>query len=883
MADKRRDLDRVPEPLNERELEILACLIEGLSNREISSRLYLAYRTVKWYNTQIYGKLGVSNRGDAIERAASLGLLQTEADTQQQEGKHNLPSQSTPFIGRHHELGELGKLLNDDNTRIVTILAPGGMGKTRLSIEVARTQIRRYDDGVYFIPLAPLSSPNDIVTTIAENIGFVFNGEISPSLQLVNFLKGRRMLLVLDNFEHLLEGAELVSDIIQSTSGIKAIVTSRERLNLRGENGYSLHGLEFPTWETAEDAMEYDAVKLFMQSAHRVRSDFELHPDDLDFMARICHLTAGMPLGIELAAGWVDVLSLEKIADEIQRGIDILETNMRDVPERHRSLRATFEQTWNRLTEDEQTVFTQLSVFRSGFTLPSAEAVVSANVRHLRKLAQKALIQIEINDRYAIHELLRQYAEEQLIRMGDLDSRRQLHSTYYLNFLAKRDEDVRGRRQFEALQEIRTDFENIRLAWLWSSDHQQVDEIYSALNCLTNAFEMNNQLLEGQRLLFQAKSKFQRKGGEPPHPVWDAVSVRLERYNFLIGHLPDDELVEKILERNRIRDDKIEMAWCHWVLGDYYSARHDVENRNVHFEAFREIHTQVGNEFYMAHGLIGTGLGFLSQNQSERALDAFRKSASIRRRIGDGNSLPFSLYCVAMTLIDSGRFAEGETHLDEALAVESQVGHTPILGSCYSLKANLAFWRADFELAHQHTDVALSTIHHQTFIGSRGLAMANLSNLLLIEGHYQQSFKLAEESRTHVIIPLNRRWTEWTYALVNCELGNDATARSALRNVLQIAINHSSSQTDLQLCLPLASVLFARAGKTRRAVELLGLAHSAPDDLTGWMSHWKLFVNLQNDLKSELGLEEFSAVWEHGTKLDLGLVITELLKELEDN
>jgi predicted ATPase len=172
------------------------------------------------------------------------------------------------------------------------------------------------------------------VTTIAENIGFIFHGEYLPVQQLIDFLKERSMLLVLDNFEHLLDGAQLVADLIQFAPNVCLMTTSRERLNLRGETVYSLRCLDFPTLQTPDDALRFDAVKLFLQSAHRIRSDFELDLHDLDYMTRICRLTAGLPLGIELAAGWVDILSLEQIAAEIQRGIDILETEIRDVPER---------------------------------------------------------------------------------------------------------------------------------------------------------------------------------------------------------------------------------------------------------------------------------------------------------------------------------------------------------------------------------------------------------------------------------------------------------------------------------------------------------------------------------------------------------------------
>ena len=454
------------DPLNERELEILGCLVDGLSNREIAAKLFLTYQTVKWYNSQIYSKLGVSNRKEAVEHAITSGLLESEPEIGEQTGKHNLPKSVTEFVGRSQEIHDLQHLI--ESNQLVTILAPGGMGKTRLSLEVARRQIGRYTDGVFFVALAPLSSPDDIVTGIADNIGFVFHGDNPPARQLINFLKTQELLLILDNFEHLIAAAESVNDIIKLTGNIKIIVTSRERLNLRGEAVYDLRGLGFPTWETPEDAMKYDAVKLFMQSANRVRADFELQVTDLDFLARICRLTAGMPLGIELAAGWVDVLSLEQIANEIQRGIDILETDMRDVPERHRSLRSTFESTWKRLTDGEQSIFARLSVFRGGFTLASAGEVAGATIRDLKRLSQKALIQSELNERYAIHELLRQYAEEHLQSSGDMDTIQKCHAEYFTELIRPLGNVAWGSYdeiRLELTKAINPDFENVSAGW----------------------------------------------------------------------------------------------------------------------------------------------------------------------------------------------------------------------------------------------------------------------------------------------------------------------------------------------------------------------------------------------------------------------------------
>lgn len=221
MADVPNRSDNLTEPLTQREQEILACLAEGLTNQEIANQLYLAEKTVRWYNSQIYSKLGVSSREGAVEQGKALGLLALPSNAPVVHGKHNLPTSGTHFVGRRHELAELAALLHDDNTRLLTILAPGGMGKTRLAIEAARTQIGHYEDGVFFIPLAHLSSPDDIMTSVAEKIGFSFFGSESPRHQLLNYFRERHMLLVLDNFEHLVNDASLISYIIQAAQKLR--------------------------------------------------------------------------------------------------------------------------------------------------------------------------------------------------------------------------------------------------------------------------------------------------------------------------------------------------------------------------------------------------------------------------------------------------------------------------------------------------------------------------------------------------------------------------------------------------------------------------------------------------------------------------------------
>jgi predicted ATPase/DNA-binding CsgD family transcriptional regulator len=453
------------EDLTEREMDVLRLMGQGLSNREIAEQLVIALSTVKWYVGHVYGKLGVKNRRQAVARAQALGLIEGQPGPGIRP-RHNLPAQMTPFIGRDQERVDLVALLADPEVRLITILAPGGMGKTRLGLAVAEAHLDRFADGVYMVPLAPLRAPEQIVTAIADATSFAFlEDERSPKQQVLDFLRHKHMLLVLDNFEHLLDGAGLVSEILQAASAVQVVVTSRERLNLSGETAYTISGMIFPDWETPEDALEYDAVRLFMQRAEQVCPGFEIPPDDLRYLACICRLVEGMPLGIVLAAAWTEVLSLKEIADEIQHSFDFLAAEMRDVPRRQWSIRAVFQPTWERLSARERDVFMRCAVFRGGCTREAAQTVTGADLRTLQVLINKALLDRDPAGRYTMHELLRQYAQQQLELAGEADTTRDAHSRYFAKFMHTHKADLFTGDQVVALDIINADYENVRRAW----------------------------------------------------------------------------------------------------------------------------------------------------------------------------------------------------------------------------------------------------------------------------------------------------------------------------------------------------------------------------------------------------------------------------------
>ncbi|MCU0484811.1 MAG: AAA family ATPase [Anaerolineales bacterium] len=475
--------------LNETAHTVMMSLLAEMGDRAGAVRQYEACVKV------LKNELGVQPQPDSLRlyEAILSGKLDKQpsypnlmAQAGQPHPAQRLPELPTPFIGRREEVEQIKALVRDPSQRLITLIGPGGTGKTRLSIQVAEEVSGGFMDGVHFASLATVPSQEAVISTLANLFGFTFYREEAPRQQLLDYLRARQLLIVLDNFEHLLPAANLVVEILANAPQVKLLVTSRVRLNVQGEQLVPVGGMHSPgvdqaaAWQDpVSQALSFSAVQLFLERARRVQPSFELTQTNLKAVLDICRLVEGMPLGLELAAAWLELLQPNEIAEEITRSLDILETNQAGVPERQRSIRAVFESSWKLLSEPEQTALKRLCVFRGSFSRDAAQQVSGASLRILLGLVEKSWLQHAGGGRFQLHELLRHYGYEQLQMVAEeCRAAHERHSAYFTHFTNEQNRRMRSEQQLAGKQAFEEELNaNIQVAWDWLIAQRRWPEI----------------------------------------------------------------------------------------------------------------------------------------------------------------------------------------------------------------------------------------------------------------------------------------------------------------------------------------------------------------------------------------------------------------------
>jgi predicted ATPase/DNA-binding SARP family transcriptional activator len=582
--------------------------------------------------------------------------------------RHNLPAEVTSFVGREDELAELARWLAAPACRLITIVGPGGMGKTRLALQAAQAQVGTFEDGVYLVGLTAVSAKEFIAQSIAAAIGVSLQGARDPWAALLGLLSTQHVLLVLDNLEQLLPDVDFVTELLQAAPKLKIIATSRERLNLQSEWIYDLSGLRYPA-SVAGAAEPFGAVELFVQRVQQQRREFSVS-DALSSIIEICRLVDGMPLALELAAGWTRTMGCGEIADELRRGIAILTTSHRDVPGRHRSMAAVFDHSWGLLTEAQQAAFRRLSVFRGGWTTEAAEPVAGADAAVLAALMDKSLVQRDASGRWGMHEIVRQYARQQLRAAGEEDDIRARHAVYCRELTESSEAGLLRRdSQLKWMASLETEQGNIRaaLAWTFSGGDTSCG---LAIAGATNWFwYFRGQLIEGQQWLQQAVAR----GGEL---IATRELVRaLKALGLFTVFIGDYEEASRLFREGMATggivgpEARNEMSQCREYLGLTKLIQGDLAGARALLEESLAFRRQDGDRWYIA-GVLCTfsQIPWVERNLDE-ALAMLHEALPIMREIGERHGLQSALSSMACMMLAQRQLPAALSYWQEAAGI----------------------------------------------------------------------------------------------------------------------------------------------------------------------------------------------------------------------
>lgn len=713
-----------------------------------------------------------------------------------------LPQPGTPFIGREVELAHLAEWLADPGCRLITIVGPGGMGKTRLALETAVAHQRIFPDGVAFVDLAPIRDAGLVAATIAQVAAHSAPERSAHPSQLIPALADKTLLLVIDNMEHVLDASDLLPEILHGAPGVKLLVTSRQRLELAEEWLFDLGGLPLPDAHTPP--AENSAVALFVQAAKRANRHFDLTAAEETAVGRICRLVGGIPLALQLAATWVRVLSCAEIAQEIERDLDFLASSQRHLPERQRSMRAVFDYAWQLLTPTEQTVGRRLAVFRGGFTREAAESAAGASLPILSALVERALVNRSGDGRYHLHELVRQYLlHKLLLTPADDQEARQAHAAYFQNLAAEAHAQLEGPEGMRWLAQLDAEIDNVRAALAWALENRAAAVAVS---------------LAGQLWRFWWWRGYWREGLD-----W------LEK----VLALADDTAAADGLTPTTLALAYQGAGVLARSSGDYAQARR-------YHQAGLTIQQQAGNGRGMAASLNSLGNLALFEADYAEAERCFNESLALYRQVDNERGQQSALNNLAIVAMYRGDFQQARVLHEENLSLARAAGHAVHIATALGNLGDVYRYLQVYDRAQTvllESERLLRQVNNQPSLATTLYSLARLAldtgDLAAAAAYFRECLHIYQETPDPVaaadaIEGVAMLAGKWARPLPGAELFG---AAAGLRQQTGTAVPHSERAAQQQIQAEMVTAVgetnFQRAWEQGQARPLTAVIHLA--------------------------------------------------------
>ncbi len=775
------------DPWNEEAQRLLLEVLARSEGRNAALRHFHAY--VHSLKTELGvepedATLALIERIQAGEWSPADGRASTERT-------HSLPTPPTSFIGREEEQQRLEAWLAARDQRLITVYGPGGVGKTRLVIEVAARQIPLWTDGVYFVPLAHTGPQESLAEILARALRLPPSPTRDDTARLLEYLRPRELLLILDSFEFLLQNGQksarrdnlaLLANILRWAPAVKLLITSRVRLGLQGEWALRLEGLPVPDRTSAQfNAREYHSLQLFLERARQVDPDFTLTPSTLPDAARLCRSVAGLPLAIELAAAWVHRLPVRQIADEVARNLDFLQVAQPDLPPRHHSLRATFEHSYALLSSEEQRVLRGLSVFHGGFTEEAAQHILETDQATLRVLRDASLVYATDDDRLHLHPLVHQYVVEKWARVPGEGARAQeRHAIHFLHLVAALAPGLHGEHPQDALDTLSREIENIRAAWNWAVEHGRADLVEAALEGMPTFHETYGLLGEGAQLFHLAADHLASY-------VALAGYLRAREARLLTrqGRYPQAVTVAKeAIQACQQANHRVGEAHALYAAGEALWHLGKLEESHTYLTQARDLARQVGAHHVEMDAL--RSLAGVAWRQNDYAQAREYLEAALACKVGNPQMRAAILHNLGVIVIEQGDYSAARRFYERALSLRDRLNDPRGVGGTLGNLGNFYLYLGRYDEAIRYYRRALVMLEGTEAVWTRCL---NLGNLGLAYYHLGLQ-DLAERYARYAIQVAQEVGDKPTEAIMWTNLGHALTAQNRWKEARQ-AYEHS--------------------------------------------------------------------------------------------